>query len=980
MEKISSADPQLEKLKEELLSILLEEAENNWEVGNRVRPMPRPAEIPLSFAQRRLWFLDRWEGPSPTYNIPIALRLSGSLDYAALEAALGDVVERHESLRTLFPESEGIPYQLILEPAKARPRFAVKAVTEGALSVAIAQAARYSFQLANEIPLRAQLFALSSNEHVLVLVLHHIASDAWSKAWLARDLVGAYVARSQGKAPELPVLPVQYADYTLWQEQLLGSETDPQSPISRQIAFWKKTLEGLPEELELPTDRPRPAKSSYRGATVPLQIEAELHGRLVLLAREHQVSLFMVLQSALAALLTRLGAGTDISIGCPIAGRTDSALEELVGFFVNTLVLRTDTAANPTFAQLLARVRDVNLAAYSHQDLPFERLVELLNPARSLNRHPLFQVMLSFQSTLEARLEVPGLVVTQERCKTETAKFDISLALGEQYSPNGTPKGIEGVIEYSSDLFESGTVEAIARRLTRLLEAVAADADQPIGRLELLEPEEREQILVQWNDTNGALLPVTLPALFEAQVQRSPEASALVFEEQTLSYRELNLRANRLAHFLIGQGIGPESLVALALPRSIEMIVGLLAILKAGAAYLPLDPDYPAERLAFMLQDAQPASVITTAKIAQRLPALDLFAHLPLDTQETRNLLARQPQTDPTEVERGQPLGPQHLAYVIYTSGSTGQPKGVLVQHGALINFLSWLQTAYSVETDDAYLLKTNYTFDVSTSELFGWFLAQGRLIILPPGEERNPSAISELIDRNDVSHVNFTPSALSSFLESQIGGAGAWVKSLKYLMVAGEEFSLTLKHKLQTIGPLTGVENVYGPTEATVYALHYSLSEGGCQELVPVGRPISNTQAYILDGNLQPVPVGVRGELYIAGAGLARGYLNRPALSAERFVADPYGPPGTRMYRTGDLARWRAEGVLDFLGRADHQFKIRGFRVESGEIEASLLSEPMVAQAAVIPREDRPGDKRLVAYVVAAKGQSADPAALRAH
>ena len=553
MEKISSADSQLEKLKEELLSILLEEAENNWENENRVRPMPRPAQIPLSFAQRRLWFLDRWEGPSPTYNIPIALRLSGSLDYAALEAALGDVVERHESLRTLFPESEGTPYQLILEPANARPRLTLQAVTEEALSVAIAQTACYSFELANEIPLRAELFILSPNEHVLVLVLHHIASDGWSTAWLARDLVGAYIARSQSKAHELPVLPVQYADYTLWQGQLLGSETDPQSVINRQIAFWKKTLEGLPEELELPTDRPRPAKSSYRGATVPLHIEAELHGRLALLTREHQASLFMVLQSALAALLTRLGAGTDIPIGCPIAGRTDSALEELVGFFVNTLVLRTDTSANPTFAELLARVRNADLAAYGHQDLPFERLVELLNPARSLNRHPLFQVMLAFQNTPEARLEVPGLVVTQEQYKTGVAKFDLSISLGELYSPNGTPKGIEGVIEYSSDLFEPSTIEAMARRLERLLEGVAADPNQPIGRLELLEPEEREQILLEWNET-GCLVPnATLPALFEAQVQRSPLATALVFKETTLSYSELNAQANRLAHFLIDQ-------------------------------------------------------------------------------------------------------------------------------------------------------------------------------------------------------------------------------------------------------------------------------------------------------------------------------------------------------------------------------------------------------------------------------------------
>ena len=427
----------------------------------------------------------------------------------------------------------------------------------------------------------------------------------------------------------------------------------------------------------------------------------------------------------------------------------------------------------------------------------------------------------------------------------------------------------------------------------------------------------------------------------------------MVFEESTLSYAELNAQANRLAHLLIGRGVGPEKLVALALPRSIEMIVSLLAILKTGAAYLPLDPDYPPNRLAFILQDAQPACVLTATQIAQRIPNLDQFAHISLDTPETRNTLAQQPQTNPTDAERILQLTLQHAAYLTYTSGSTGQPKGVLIEQGSLINLLSWLQTIYPVDKDNAYLLKTNYTFDVSITELFGWFFGQGKLVILPPGEQRNPSAICEFIVRYGVSHVNFTPSALRSFLEIQADGSGARFKSLKYLMVAGEEFSPPLTQKLQNIGS-TGVENIYGPTEATVYALQYSLSQCDYKELVPVGRPISNTQAYVLDANLNPVPVGVRGELYIAGAGLARGYLKRPGLSAQRFVPNPFGSPGARMYRTGDLARWRAEGELEFLGRADQQLKIRGFRIEPGEIEAVLVRHPSVAQAAVIGREDR--------------------------
>jgi nonribosomal peptide synthetase DhbF len=681
------------------------------------RSFPRPAQVPLSFAQRRLWFLDRLEGPSPTYNIPVALRLSGPLDCTALESALGDLVERHESLRTLFPEIEGTPHQLILEPANARPKLRVQLVTEATLAEALSAAARQSFELSSEIPLRAHLFTLSQSEQVLLLVLHQIAGDGWSMAPLGRDMARAYAARSQGKRPEQAALPVQYADYTLWQRQVLGSETDLESPIARQIAFWTKTLEGLPEQLELPTDRPRPATASYRGQTVPLQLGSELHCRLLVLAREHQVSLFMVLQAALATLLTRLGAGSDIPIGSPIAGRTDSALEEMVGFFVNTLVLRTDTSANPTFSELLARVRNTDLAAYAHQDLPFERLVELLNPARSLSRHPLFQVMLAFQNAPEARLELPGMVATPEPITTNTAKFDLSFSLGERYSSDGASKGITGAIQYSSDLFERSTIEAIARRLARLLEAVATDPAQPIGRLELLAPEEREQILVEWNDTGRPVPDATLPALFEAQVRRGPEAGALVFEESTLTYGELNVRANRLAHLLIGQGIGPETLVALALPRSMEMVVGLLAILKSGAAYLPLDPEYPAERLAFMLKDATPACVLTTGKIAHRLP--NSLPRLFLDHPATAIALARSLETDPTQTERTQPLSPLNPAYVIYTSGSTGTPKGVVNTHGAIVNRLLWMQSAYELKADDRILQKTSAGFDVSVWEFF---------------------------------------------------------------------------------------------------------------------------------------------------------------------------------------------------------------------------------------------------------------------
>ena len=730
-----------------------------------LQAMVRPAEIPLSFAQRRLWFLHRLEGPSSTYNIPVAVRLSGRLDPAALETALGDLVERHESLRTVFAETLGIPRQLILDPANARPTLRVLPVSEATLCEALSGAAQQSFDLSTEIPLRAWLFVLGQSQHVLLLVIHHIAGDGWSLAPLGRDLARAYAARVKGAAPQLPALPVQYADYTLWQQQLLGSETDPDSPIGRQIAFWTETLAGLPEQLELPTDRPRPAVATNRGDTVALRLEPQLHGRLLTLARDNQASLFMVLQAALAALLTRLGSGTDIAIGSPIAGRTDHVLEELVGFFVNTLVLRTDTSANPNFRELLARVRTADLAAYAHQELAFERLVEILNPARSLSRHPLFQVVLAFQNTPEASLQLPGIVATLEPVATHTAKFDLLFSLGERCTQDARPDGIEGVIEYRTDLFERNSIEAIARRLVRLLEAVAANPGQPIGSLELLEPEERRQLLAEWNDTACDVPQGTLGAMFEAQVERSPEATALVFEETTLSYAELNLQANRLAHLLISRGIGPENLVALALPRSAEMVVSLLGILKAGAAYLPLDPDYPAERLAYMLRDAQPACVLTTAQIAGRLP--ETIAQLLLDHPETAGALTQCPATNPSDAERIEPLNPQNPAYVIYTSGSTGAPKGVVVTHQNVGRLFGSTAHWFHFGPDDVWTLFHSFAFDFSVWELWGALLYGGRLVVVPHLLSRSPAEFLELLAEQRVTVLNQTPSAFYQFIQA---------------------------------------------------------------------------------------------------------------------------------------------------------------------------------------------------------------------
>ena len=635
--------------------------------------LPRPAEIPLSFAQRRLWFLHRLEGPSATYNIPIAVRLKGRLEAAALEAALSDVVARHESLRTIFPDTLGVPRQEILKASAPRPRLEIVAVTEAGLAAALSATASYGFDLGREPPLRAHLFVLGDDEHVLLLLLHHIAGDGWSLAPLWRDVATAYVARLSGRAAALPALPVQYADYTLWQHQVLGREDDAQSAIARQLEFWTERLKELPDQIELPTDRPRPAVASYRGDSVPLRIATELHRSLLTLARDSQASLFMVLQAGLAALLTRLGAGTDIAIGSPIAGRTDSALDDLVGFFVNTLVLRTDTSGNPSFHDLIARVRAGNLAAYGHQDVPFERLVEMLNPARSLSRHPLFQVGLAFQNNVEAKLDLAGLAAAFEPVSTATAKFDLSLIVGEQRGSDGSPAGINGTIEFATDLFDRASIAALAERLIRLLEAAVATPELPIGRLDILSAAERHTLLREWNATAHPIAPATLPELFAAQAAKTPDAIAVVFEDQQLTYAELDARANQLAHHLQALGVGPEVIVGLCVERSLEMIIGLLGILKAGGAYLPLDPAYPPERLAFMLEDAAAPVLVIDSSMSDRLPEHHGRV-VRLDTDWST--IAQNPVTAPAT-----PLLPGNIAYLIYTSGSTGTPKGVAITH-----------------------------------------------------------------------------------------------------------------------------------------------------------------------------------------------------------------------------------------------------------------------------------------------------------
>ncbi len=933
-------------------------------------PVPRPSEIPLSFAQRRLWFLHRLEGPSATYNIPLAVRLSGAVDQPALQSTLHDVVARHESLRTVFPEASGVPRQHIIEAPLAPVSLHESNVTEATLHDAIMDATRRGFDLASEPPLRAHLFVLGEREHVLLLLLHHIAGDGWSLAPLWRDIAAAYSARAEGKAPTFAPLPVQYADYTLWQHRVLGSESDPASAMARQLSFWSETLKGLPDQIELPTDRLRPAASSYRGGYVPLNIDAELHHALLALSRESQASLFMVLQAGLAALLARLGAGSDIPIGSPIAGRTDAALDNLVGFFVNTLVLRTDTSGNPSLRDLIGRVRTNNLAAYSHQDLPFERLVEVLNPERSLARHPLFQVMLALQNNAPARVELPGLTVDAETVTTAIAKFDLSFALAEEHGADETPSGISGAIEYAADLFDRETVEALAQRLVRLLAEAAANPEQPIGSLDILSGEECHTILSEWNNTAQRVPPATLPELFAAQAAKTPGAAAVVFGDQMLSYAQLDACANQVAHHLRNLGVGPEVVVGLCLERSLGMIVGLLGILKAGGAYLPLDPSYPSERLAFMLDDVGARVLLTQSALCEKLPA-HTARTVYLDADWTD--IAK----NPTTAARNR-LRTANTAYIIYTSGSTGAPKGVMVTHASIVNYIAWGIRACGMDRGVGAPILNALAFDATVNPIFLPLCSGKRITILPEREQ-----FDLLLDKfgpGNFSLLKVTPAHLDILNQSApVETASEKLAGLTHCIVVGGE-SVTGSHVARW-RPVSRIINHYGPTETTCASTTYELQQNDPDfEVLPIGRPIWNTRVYVLDGGLQAVPAGVVGELYIAGAGLARGYLRRRGLTAERFVADPFGPAGSRMYRTGDLARWRASGVLDFVGRADQQIKLRGFRIEPGEIEAALLRHPSAAQAAVITRTDGPGGNRLVAYVVAAADQTVDPVELRAH
>ncbi|MET9183049.1 amino acid adenylation domain-containing protein [Kitasatospora aureofaciens] len=902
----------------------------------------RPEHLPVSFAQQRLWFLGELEGPSATYNIPLSLDLAGPVRADALEVALRDVVARHEVLRTVFTTVDGQPCQRVLPVEAVGPLLTVGAHDDEAVT----RAARHVFDLTAEPPVHAWLFSKDAERHGFVVVVHHIAGDGWSLAPLARDVSVAYAARLRGAAPVWEPLPVQYADYALWQRELLGAAEDEGSLLAEQLGYWREALAELPEELALPADRPRPAVASHQGGTVTFAVPAEEHARLLELARARGVTPFMVLQAALAVLLSRLGAGTDIPIGTPVAGRTDEALDELVGFFVNTLVLRTDLSGDPTFTELLARVQERSLGAYAHQDVPFERLVEELAPSRSMARHPLFQVMLSLQNNARAELDLPGLDVRHVPAGDLAARYDLAFTLGEHHDADGAPAGLHGTVTFARDLFDAATAERLATRLLAVLRAVLADPGLPVARVEVLDDDERHRILTEWNATDHTVPDTTLTGLVEAQVSRTPHAVALVDESVELTYAEMNTRANRLARLLAARGVAAETTVALLMERSADVFVAMLAVLKAGGAYVPIDPEYPVDRIAYMVADSAPQVLLTSRACVERAG----------DTTGVEVLLLDELSADGFEdTDLGVATEPQHPAYVIYTSGSTGRPKGVVLPHAAVVNYLSRAVEAYP-EVRQRTLMHFSVSFDAGVTALYGALTSGGRVQVAPL-DERLPDALAEARP----TFLKVTPSGLA-YLDSM---SDAHVPSGR-LMVGGEAVQGAQLDQWRKAHPGVAVVNHYGPTEATVGCTDYLVGDGvESGAVVPIGRPMWNTQAYILDAGLRPVPAGVAGELYIAGAQLARGYLGRPALTSERFVANPFGEPGARMYRTGDLARWRADGNIEYLGRTDDQVKIRGYRIELGEIEAQLAAQSGVVQAVVVVREDVPGDKRLIGYVV---------------
>ncbi|HEX7240208.1 MAG TPA: amino acid adenylation domain-containing protein, partial [Longimicrobiaceae bacterium] len=894
-------------------------------------PVPRDRPLPLSFAQQRLWFIDRLQPGSSAYNMPFPLRVRGGLDVRALERALTEIVRRHESLRTGIVVQDGEPVQRV-DPV--RP-VRLPTVDLGGVDssrelerLAAAEAAR-PFDLAAGRPLRATVVRLGEEDAAVLFTMHHVASDGWSIGVFVREVSALY------EGARLPELPVQYVDYAAWQRAWLSGET-----LEAELGWWRERLAGAPALLELPTDRPRPAVQDARGASVPFQLPAETSRALRALSRREGATAFMTLLAAWQLLLARYAGAEDVSVGTPVAGRTRTELEPLIGFFVNTLVLRTDLSGDPGFRGLLARVRETTLGAFGHQEVPFEKLVEELAPERSLSHTPLFQAVFTLRSegTGELRLGELRAEPFGDGGGT-TTKFDLTFGMEEGGN------GLEGALSYRTELWDEGTMERMLGHFGALLEAVAADPERPVGEIGFLPAVERARVLEEWNATErGYPAGLRVHDLFAAQARRTPEAVAVVRGDERVTYAELDRRSARLANALRRRGAGPESRVGVCMSRTPELLVALLAVLRAGGAYVPLDPAYPRERLGCMLEDAGIDVVLTEPGLADRLPDTSAGLVFPDASEES-------------EVVPESGVLPENLSHVIFTSGSTGRPKGVMIRHASTVVLLHWLRENVSDEERSSSLFSTSINFDVSVAEIFGTLCWGGKLVLVE-------NALELASVEEPVVYASMVPSAAAELLRS--GGIPASVRTLN---LGGEALPDPLAQGLYGLGTVEKVGNLYGPTEDTTYSTYSLVERGGAR--VYVGRPVANTRAYVLDRHLQPVPVGVVGELYLAGDGLSRGYVNRPELTAERYLPNPF-EPGARMYRVTDRVRWTASGELEYFGRTDFQVKVRGFRIELGEIEAVLGRHPSVREVVAVV-----WDQRIVAYVT---GTEPSPAELRAH
>ncbi|MEG3875944.1 amino acid adenylation domain-containing protein [Microcoleus sp. herbarium7] len=921
-----------------------------WKTGKfRSSAIPKRSDsnrIPLSFSQQRLWFIDRLYQGSSFYNIPTAIHLKGMLDVTALKQSLNEIMKRHEAWRTSFVIIDRQPFQAIASestwelPIVNLEHLSGKNWDAEVQKIAIEEAKK-PFNLSQAPLVRATLLRLSETEHIFLLTMHHIVSDGWSISVFAGEFAALYAAFSTGQSPSLQELPIQYADFAIWQRDRLQGEI-----LATQLNYWKQQLGGDLPVLQLPVDRSRPTITTFNGAKQYFTFSKTLTEALSKLSQQEEVTLFMTLLAAFNTLLYRHSEQEDILIGSSIANRNQAELEGILGLFVNTLVMRNDLSGDPSFRTLLSRVRGVTLDAYAHQDLPFEKLVEELQPDRDLSRNPLFQVMFVLQNTPNSDREMAGLTLRSLEFDSGTSQFDIFLSIGD------SKEGLTGFFEYSTDLFDAATITGLIDNFQTLLGSIVANPDRPISELPILTAKQREQLLLEWNNTRTTYpQDASLHQLFERQVEHFPDSLALIERSEKVTYGQLNQKVNQLAHYLQKLGVTTETLVGICLDRSVEMIVGILAILKAGGAYIPLDPNYPVDRLSFMVSDSQVSLVISHSSLIDRFQQIQVIC---LDNDW--EMIDRESQENPATTSRS-----DNLAYVIYTSGSTGTPKGVLGTHRGTVNGLHWLWKTYPFEREEICCQKTAISFVDSVWEIFAPLLQGIPIFIIPDPIVKDTKLFLETLDRHHVTRVILVPSLLRLILDTY-GNLTKKLSKLKLWITSGEALPLDLARSFQKLLPSAKLINLYGSSEVSANATYYDTSllpEKATS--VPIGHPIDNTQVYIFDRHLQPTTVGVCGELYIGGDGLAKGYLNRPELTEERFILTP----NSKLYKTGDLARYLHDGNLEYLGRRDEQVKIRGFRVELAEIESAILQHPDIRESVVIIRDDTQGDKHLIAYIV---------------